>query len=435
MTNYDLPPLKVSDSYPVSDDNQPQSLQQRPQWVVWKPTDDGQKIPRYGPHQPGNPNENAGWSKPENWLTFNQVVSWVSENSGYGLGFVLTEDDPFVLVDIDECRDSDTGELDTIAKDLIDHSGTWADVSVSGTGIHLLGRGEWDREWHMANLGDGASVEVYDSNRFAAMSGRPLPDSPDRLTDIQDTLDSIPEPPDERRENSRDPCLENPDTNPNRIARAEAEIKDFQNQSTGRSFKQLMDLIKGHHGDDRSAAEFNLAGLLYGIFRDCDDPAGLVYTYMDHVSREIPYTTAGDRRKWLAREPGYREFTVEEAIRRFDPEKWRKWRDTKASWDTWTDDYGDPVYDAVLTAVQPHPDGHYLTGKAAVELAQQLNPSRSEETHKTALRRLQTEYRQVKMAFCPDRENGKRYVYYPAHDPDPDDARWVKLGGEKSEPG
>ena len=42
------------------------------------------------------------------------------------------------------------------------------------------------------------------------------------------------------------------------------------------------------------------------------------------------------------------------------------------------------------------------------------------------------------MAYCPDRANGERYVYYldgmSAGDRDPDDAKWVKLRDRKLEP-
>jgi hypothetical protein len=37
------------------------------------------------------------------------------------------------------------------------------------------------------------------------------------------------------------------------------------------------------------------------------------------------------------------------------------------------------------------------------------------------------------MAFCPDRPNGSRYVYYDSFDADPRDARWVRCNGEKRE--
>jgi len=38
------------------------------------------------------------------------------------------------------------------------------------------------------------------------------------------------------------------------------------------------------------------------------------------------------------------------------------------------------------------------------------------------------------MAFCPSRPNRERFVYYPADLPDPEDARYVRCGGEEREP-
>lgn len=235
-----------------------------------------------------------------------------------------------------------------------------------------------------------------------------------------------------------------------KIAVAEAAIRDFQSDSdtTGRSFKNLMDLVNGKYtkyfagSEPHSSAEYHLAGLLYGVFReyaDSNDVQGLTRRYITYACRENRYADDGDVRKWLRRSVNgyhtfnYRQETVGRAIRDFNRNVWERWRSTKESWDTWSDDYSDIVYQAVFDALVPR-NGRYPTRKEVIEIAQSLNPERSKETHETALRRLQSEYQQVKMAFCPDRENGKRYVYYPAHDPDPADARWVKIGGEKHDP-
>lgn len=75
------------------------------------------------------------------------------------------------------------------------------------------------------------------------------------------------------------------------------------------------------------------------------------------------------------------------------------------------------------------------TGDEVVELAQELDSGRdnADRTYRTALQRLQNDG-VAKMAFCPSRPNGERFVYLPAHRPEPEDARWVKLEGEKREP-
>lgn len=238
------------------------------------------------------------------------------------------------------------------------------------------------------------------------------------------------------------------------IGVAEAALREFQqdNDTTGRSFKHMMDLVNGRYQSrgfenrgkaDHSEAEYHLAGLLYGVFckyADTETPERLVRAYITQACRENPYADDGAKRKWLRRGNNphhtfkYRGGTVNRAIQGFARTVWERWRSTKDAWDTWTDDYGDIVYRTVHTAVQPLPDESYKTGEEVIEVAQMLNPERSKETHKTALRRLQSDHEQVKMAFCPNRPNGERYVYYPALEPDPDDARWVKLGGEKIVP-
>lgn len=67
-------------------------------------------------------------------------------------------------------------------------------------------------------------------------------------------------------------------------------------------------------------------------------------------------------------------------------------------------------------------------------LAEEIDGSNSETTYEEVLKELQGEQGQVKMAFCPSRPNGSRYVYYPCSLPDPSGLRWVKVEGQRQDP-
>lgn len=120
---------------------------------------------------------------PANWRSFDAVHAVISTGGADGAGFVLTRNDPYFCIDLDHCRDPETGEIDPAAQEVLDRFDTYAEVSVSGTGVHILGIG---------TLPDGArnrtgNVEVYDRARFIAVTGnrlgdRPMADCGDELT-------------------------------------------------------------------------------------------------------------------------------------------------------------------------------------------------------------------------------------------------------------
>lgn len=301
---------KVSDSYPISDGDFPETLVRKPQWIVWKPYDGKGKVPQAGPLQPEYPDQHISAHEPDSWLTFNQAKEWISENPGYGIGFTLSDDDPFVLIDIDDCRDPDSDEIHPKARELIDESQTWADVSVSGTGIHLLGRGEWNREYHKTELADGVTVEVYDSKQYAAMSGVPLNDSPDGLTDIQGTLDSIPEPEDEPGETSIKPEISE-NTHSEKSGETELDIdRRIQAMLDCKNGEKYRLLWKGNYRkagfSDRSTAEQSLISVLT-FFMDRNERA--IREAMNRACREYP-----SGRKWSERTGIYRDETVNTAL-------------------------------------------------------------------------------------------------------------------------
>lgn len=291
----------------VKETKQPEPLKQRPEWIVWRPDREGKKIPRAGPIQPGNPDQPVSALEPESQLPFPKTVQWVQENPEYGLGFALTDSAPFVFVDIDDCRDANTEEIHPKARELINHSGTWADVSVSGAGIHLLGRGEWEQSWHKADIGDGATVEIYDSGRFVAMSGRPLPDSPDCLTDIQDALNQLADeyaPDNPPYSSKRQESLDNsPEIN--------RRLKAMFNSKHGEKYRALWEGNYKKAGfSDRSTAEQSLCDVL-AFFLNKDETA--IRKAMNKACREFP-----EDRKWANREGVYRDETVQSALQFVD---------------------------------------------------------------------------------------------------------------------
>jgi hypothetical protein len=139
-------------------------LTERRQWVGWR------KVQRNGKETkvPINPHTGlpARVNQPETWGTFDEA--WAAAG-GYGLdgvGFVFTSDDPFVGIDLDKCRDPETGQIEPWARAVIRTVNSYTELSQSRTGVHILVVG---------TLPPGARrkgpVEMYDRNRFFIMTG------------------------------------------------------------------------------------------------------------------------------------------------------------------------------------------------------------------------------------------------------------------------
>lgn len=53
------------------------------------------------------------------------------------VGFVFTRDDPFVGIDLDHCRDPETGKIKPWALEIVAKLNSYSEVSPSGTGLHI----------------------------------------------------------------------------------------------------------------------------------------------------------------------------------------------------------------------------------------------------------------------------------------------------------
>jgi primase-polymerase (primpol)-like protein len=148
------------------------------QFVSWRYEEkDGHvtKVPTC-PHN----GELAAVDRPETWGTYQEAVQAASNHSNDGVGFVFTEDDPYTGVDLDKCRNPETGELEEWARKLVEDLGSYTELSPSGTGVHILIK---------ATLPSGGrrkgQIEMYDSGRFFTITGRHLPGTPKVIKECQ----------------------------------------------------------------------------------------------------------------------------------------------------------------------------------------------------------------------------------------------------------
>jgi hypothetical protein len=89
---------------------------------------------------------------------------------GYGVGFLLTPNDPFFFLDIDGCLNPDGQSWSPLALQLVNAlPGAAIEVSSSGKGLHIIGKQSGVPEF--SNKNDALKLEFYTQWRFIALTG------------------------------------------------------------------------------------------------------------------------------------------------------------------------------------------------------------------------------------------------------------------------
>jgi len=150
----------------------PRELWNYKQFVCWKFVDRGAAKPDKVPVNPRTLG-NAGTSWPNTWADiYTAVAAYSAHEYLSGIGFVLTPNDPVVMVDLDNCITAD-GTLTPFAQNVVDTSNTYTEVSPSGNGLRLF--------VHCRQQPDSVKrpeIEIYSRDRFATLTGNVLHDRP-----------------------------------------------------------------------------------------------------------------------------------------------------------------------------------------------------------------------------------------------------------------
>jgi putative DNA primase/helicase len=172
---------------PVNPAGIPDALKVRAQWVAWRYE---RRKDRAGNWKwtklPIDPKTGrlAKSTDPSTWGTFQEALDRYRGDALEGVGFVFTEPDPFAGVDLDDCRDRDTGELAPWAVEALADLDSYAEVSPSGTGVKLFVEAKLSGEGNRRG-----PVEMYDRGRYFAITGARLDGSPPTVEARQAQLD------------------------------------------------------------------------------------------------------------------------------------------------------------------------------------------------------------------------------------------------------
>ena len=109
-----------------------------------------------------------------------------------GIGFNLSGTD-LAAFDIDKCRDPATGDIAPEAMAIVDRATSYTEMTVSGTGLRVIGYGTGPKVHRKQKLpGSAVEVESYrNAERYIVVTGNPLPETWPHIADIGDLIDAV----------------------------------------------------------------------------------------------------------------------------------------------------------------------------------------------------------------------------------------------------
>lgn len=294
----------------------PTEMKERRNWVGWRWSSSRGKVPVQASGAVARVNDSSTWG------TFNELIE--SGRQLDGVGFVLT-DSSYIGIDIDDCMDG--GRLQRKAWKVVERFGSYAELSPSGSGVHIIGRGR--AVFPSSGSQDGRrlsgamgfkSFEVYNSARYLTVTGRFL-DGYREVVDVQDVLDRMTAAlwPKQSVEQERAAGVQEPGTQQDREQEPLDDSFLMQRASSGRRGEWFRTLYEhgdiARYGGDHSRADMALLGEL------------AFWTNGDALQMERLFSASalGRREKWRVRQD-YRERTIQAALSHWDGKGYRKGR-------------------------------------------------------------------------------------------------------------
>lgn len=253
----------------------PSVLKEYKQWVVWK------YVQKSGAPKPTKPlySPKTKWITShhpkdyDSWGTFEEAISVLDKFDG--IGFVLTENDPFCVIDLDKAKqDSDLA----LQNEYWDKITSYSETSPSGEGAHI---------WLKGSVKQGRkrySTEIYSSLRYITVTGHTIYDG--EIAENQEVINEL-------WERLSSP-VENTSTTPIRSPQGEVSLSDVEiidramNAANGAKFKSCWNgEWQGFYGS-ASESDYALIDML-AFYTKNDDQVSRIFLDSPAGRREFGY--------------------------------------------------------------------------------------------------------------------------------------------------
>lgn len=177
-------------------ENVPDELRELDQWVCWRYEWDTSRDPPEWTKVPLDAGKGgrASSTDSDTWTTFEEAVEYHERDDRRtdGIGFVVTSPGVIAGLDLDDCRDPETGDVEAWAGELLADTDTYAEWSPSGTGARLFGLAIIPDGGNRGDV-DGAEghLEMYDDARYLTVTGHHVENSPESVERVNDRIGEI----------------------------------------------------------------------------------------------------------------------------------------------------------------------------------------------------------------------------------------------------
>jgi hypothetical protein len=168
-------------------------LIERPQWAIWRwtqlPNGNWQKPP----FMAMQPDRHVSTNDPSTWSDYASALAAVQAGHGDGISYILTENNPFAAIDIDNCRHVETYSIDPFAQWFMQYALTsYQEVTPSGEGVRIWGLANGaalNRKFNLEINHKDIAVELFRrTNKALTITGYKL-DTVRELTNIDKVID------------------------------------------------------------------------------------------------------------------------------------------------------------------------------------------------------------------------------------------------------
>lgn len=145
-------------------------------WVAWA-DEEGRKVPK-SPR-----GGNARTNDPSTWGTYEEALASASRNGYSGVGLMLT--DGYIGIDLDGAVED--GAIADWAQEIIDHFGSYTELSPSGSGLHVVAWADPEYVGPVGRADRSAGIEIYNHGRYFTVTGESVSSAP-----IVDATQDVP---------------------------------------------------------------------------------------------------------------------------------------------------------------------------------------------------------------------------------------------------
>ncbi|MDP9470074.1 MAG: hypothetical protein M3Q71_05315 [Chloroflexota bacterium] len=177
---------------PVDPDGIPDELKADDQFVGWAWEYRDSKWTK--PPLRANGSGYAKSDDPSTWSPFDVVLAAYRRGAFDGIGRMLKAEGEIFFIDLDHCRDPETGEISPWARPILRlFRHTYQEVSPTGTGIKIIGYGRLPGARHVKPMAGrpGAKVEFFDKGKYTTLTGHRCEGAAPRLADCQAALEAV----------------------------------------------------------------------------------------------------------------------------------------------------------------------------------------------------------------------------------------------------